>query len=190
MKIQINQECSPADAKPQVLDKEWFGKQVEPALNFSFVIEGDELVFCVAQAAPALLHPEAQLGKFQELLWKYDTAEFFIAKEDCSRYLEFNLSPNGAWWSEIFTDPRVVDETAIQIAPTRCESQCDATGWSCSARIPMSDLIAMDLDPRSSRVAVCAILQSPEQIFLTSADKMDGIPDFHRLPDWPLSEVI
>ncbi len=190
MKIQINQGVSPAGIKSQLLDKEWFGNSVVPALNFSFVIEGDELVFRVAQAAPALLHPEAQLGKFQELLWKYDTAEFFIAKEDCSRYLEFNLSPNGAWWSEIFTDPRVVDETAIQIAPTHCEAQWDESGWSCSARIPMADLISMGLDPRSSRVAVCAILQSPEQIFLTSADKTEGVPDFHRLPDWPLSQLV
>ncbi|MFI3242625.1 MAG: hypothetical protein R3Y56_00050 [Akkermansia sp.] len=190
MRIQLNQSIEAKPVCPQCLDREWFGAEVLPALMFSFCIEGDELVFCASQKAPALLHPEASLGKFQELLWKYDTAEFFIAKEDCSRYLEFNLSPNGAWWSEIFTDPRVVDESAIQIAPTRCEACCDESGWSCSARIPMADLLAMGLDPRRSRMAVCAILASPQQIFLTSADKMEGVPDFHRLPDWPLSELL
>lgn len=188
MQIQIHSQQEGADVPVQVLDKEWFGREVCPPLEFSFVIEGDELVFRAAQKAAALLHPDASLGGFQEMLWKYDTAEFFIAKPDCSRYLEFNLSPNGAWWSMIFTAPRVVDDTAIQIAPSSCEAQCDESGWVCTARIPMADLIAMGLDPRSSRMAVCAILESPEQIFLTTADNVRGIPDFHKLADWPLSQ--
>ncbi len=185
MRIQINQ-TSDACA-PQRLGQEWYGAKVEPAVEFSFSIEGDELVFRVSREASAKIHPDAKLGVFQENLWKYDTAEFFIAKEDCSRYLEFNLSPNGAWWSMIFTDPRVVDESAIQITPRVCEAQCDDKGWSCTARIPIADLIAMGLDPRNSRMAVCSILESPEQIFLTTADKTEGVADFHKLPDWPLS---
>lgn len=189
MNIILNQEISPDKIIPQSLNREWGGSELSPPLEFFFTIEGGELVFHVTHKAPALLHPDAKLGQFQEFLWKYDTAEFFIAKEDCSRYLEFNLSPNGAWWSMIFTDPRLIDESAIQIVPNSCTAHYTAEGWTCSARIPMKALIAMDLDPRCSRMAVCAILSSPNQLFLTSADKIEGVPDFHRLPDWPLSEV-
>ncbi len=188
MNIKIHTEGSIDSLPRQVLTREWFGRELDPALEFVFLIEGDELVFQFSRKAPALIHPEAQLGCFQEFLWKYDTAEFFIAKPDCSRYLEFNLSPNGSWWSMIFTDPRVVDERALQITPNFCSSTCGDDAWSCSARIPLADLVAMDLDPRTSRMAVCSILESPEQVFLTSADKMEGVPDFHRLPDWPLSQ--
>jgi hypothetical protein len=48
------------------------------------------------------------------------------------------------------------------------------------ARIPLNELRGVDI--RDCRLATTFILNSPDQIFLTTADDLAGEPDFHR-PD-------
>ncbi len=182
---------SSANAPWQTIPCEWFGSAVEPPFEFRFHLTETELVFSARRRTPALLHPEAQEGKFQELLWKYDTAEFFIVSPGQERYLEFNLAPNGAWWSAVFTDPRVVDPTVPAVpAGVIARGHADAAGWECEARLPLASLAEMGLTPATApcRIAAAAILNSPEQIFLTTATDTSGKPDFHHPWHWDVAQ--
>ncbi len=181
-----------ADAPWQQLTHEWYGQPVPPACEFRFRLTEDALVFSARRAAPALLHPGARCGAFTELLWKYDTAEFFIATAAGDRYMEFNLAPNGAWWSAAFTGPRVVNE-AVPSMPqgVSATGRATAEGWEAEASIPLSYLALMGIEPGKApcRLAAAAILESPEQLFFTTATDTSGQPDFHRILAWEEAEL-
>ncbi len=173
------------DAPWQKLSCEWHGQSVEPPCEFRFCLTPDALLFSARRAAPALLHPEAREGAFQEELWRYDTAEFFITSTGGERYLEFNLAPNGAWWSAVFTDPRVVDPTVPAVpGGVIARGKTDDAGWQCEVQIPLVSLAEMGIFPGTSRMAATAILGSPNQIFLTTATDTSGCPDFHHPWHW------
>ncbi len=177
------------DAPWQQLDREWFGNPVTPPFEFRFRLTADSLIFSARRRSPALLHPQAQEGVFQDYLWKYDTAEFFVATEAADRYLEFNICPNGAWWSAAFTDPRVVNE-AVPAVPegVRCSGTSTAEGWECEAHLPLAYLALMGIEPgnpeKNFRLTAAAILESPQQLFLTTSPDTSGKPDFHRPWAW------
>ncbi len=177
----------------QQLGHEWFGSPMVPPFEFRFRLTPEAVVFSARRSSPALLHPEAREGCFQELLWKYDTAEFFLATAEADRYIEFNLSPNGAWWAAAFTGPRVVNP-AMSPVPTGvvARGQSDDEGWFCEAMIPLDWFREMGVIPGETplRLAAAAILISPEQLFLTTATDVSGQPDFHRLLAWELCEVV
>ncbi len=175
------------DAPWQQLRREWHGAAVEPPVEFRFRLTAEALVFSARRAAPALLHPEAREGAFQENLWKYDTAEFYIAPVQGQSYLEFNLAPNGAWWAASFTAPRVRSVTPPTLPQgVITHGHADARGWECEALLPLEHLRQLGITPgpASCRLAAAAILGSPEQIFLTTAIPRTGKPDFHHPEDW------
>ncbi len=177
----------------QQLDREWFGSPINPPFEFCFRLTAEELIFSARRATPALPHPEAQEGRFQPFLWKYDSAEFYISTADGSRYMEFNLAPNGAWWAAAFNQPRVVD-TSVPIVPPGviATGHADDKGWECEARVPLADLALLGISPADApcRVAAAAILNSPEQRFLTTAeDTTTPRPDFHRPDSWQQAEL-
>jgi hypothetical protein len=91
-------------------------------------------------------------GNFLAELWRHDVAELFIADPASGRYFEFNLAPNGAWWSCEFTAPRVVPRkrtsrcrksprfptwlrTAHGSRPCPFRSICCAHGWISARRL-------------------------------------------------------
>ena len=174
----------------QALSHEWYGKAVAVPVEFSFCVEGDFLVYRAAQKAAVVIHPEAQPGQFKEELWKYDTAEFFVADAEGKNYMEFNLCPNGAWWACAFNAPRVRDAAAGVPVGVITSGDVSATGWSCSARIPLSYLRSIDIDVASCRLVATCILNSPDYLFLTTSDDQSGKPDFHRPLSWAVARVV
>lgn len=173
------------EGSSQQLRKEWFGNAVLPPLEYCFRLSSEALLFQASRPAPARVHPDARSGQFQPGLWKFDTAEFFLSRADGGRYLEVNVSPNGAWWSGVFHAPRVQEPEFADWRPAITASgTCRSEGWSCQATLPLADLHRMGIELSHCRLAVCAILQSPNQLFLTSADDTSGDPDFHRPLSW------
>lgn len=169
----------------QQLETEWYGHAVTPPYEYSFEQTSAGLLFKARRKAPALVHPQGQCGQFQPELWRYDAAEFFITAPDGNRYMEFNLSPNGAWWACLFQAPRVTAEGTESWRPQveATGSQCEA-GWQCEALISASSLQEAGINIQDCKLAACAILNSPEQVFLTSALPCDSQPDFHRPDLW------
>lgn len=185
MRVMQSIICTAPAALSQQLNHEWYGNEVNPPVEYSFTTDGRYLIFRASQPAPVVPHPEAKSGEFREELWKYDTAEFFIATESGSPYVEVNVSPSGAWWARAFRAPRVASEQALNLAGIEATGVVTEQGWQCSIRIPLSNLAELGIRPDNCRLAATAILNSPEYIFLTSAEDTSGEPDFHRPHAWP-----
>jgi hypothetical protein len=163
------------------LGKDWHGNPVEPMAGFSVVLDPSHLWFIANHRSPAQLHPKARPGLFQAELWQYDVAELFLADPSTGRYFEFNLAPNGAWWSCEFTAPRVrADEVDIAMPDVTTFSELAPDGaWLAAMRIPL-DLLQARLDfGATTRMNVSFILGAP-QAQLISATPLPGEPDFHQ----------
>ncbi len=162
----------------QELVNDWYGYDVEPVAEFAFATDGQNLWFLAARQKPATIHPDARPGQFQAELWKYDLAEWFIAAGSGKNYWEFNLAPNGAWWACAFEDVRRADEKIPAPLAVETEFCIEENSWCVMAKIPLADLRGVDI--RDCKLATTFILESPDQIFLTTADDLTGEPDFHR----------
>lgn len=164
------------------LENDWHGKPIQPPAAYSLVMDEGHLWFIAHHRRPARLHPLAQPGKFQAGLWECDVAELFIADPVSGRYFEFNLAPNGAWWSCEFTAPRVrAEKIDISMPEVATFSDMDAQGsWLVAMRLPLDLLKArLNFGP-GSKVNVTMILESPTQRFITAADLGTGEPDYHQ----------
>lgn len=169
------------------ITKDWHGAPVEPAAGFSLAVDERRLWFIAHHRAAARLHPQARPGMFQADLWKHDVAELFIADPVSGRYFEFNLAPNGAWWSCEFTAPRVrAEECDIAMPEVATFADMAADGsWVAAMAIPLDLLKArIDFGPES-RANVTFVLGSPEQRFLTASHPGGGTPDFHQPERFP-----
>lgn len=173
----------------QELTHEWYGKAVCPPVQFAFTLEDDFLCFSAKRSAAAVIHPQAKPGAFQAELWMYDVAEFFIAAAEGTPYMEVNLCPNGAWWACLFSETRVAAAGGEPPVGVQAAGQISDLGWECSIRIPVSELAARGINPENCRLTATAILDTPQQIFLTTAPDLSGEPDFHRPPSWELAHI-
>jgi hypothetical protein len=158
------------------------GAQLDVPAAFSLVADPHYLWFIANHRKPASVHPLARPGAFQPELWRYDVAELFLSDPVSGRYFEFNLAPNGAWWSCEFTAPRVrAEEVEIAMPEVATFSEMAADGsWVAAMALPIDLLRArLDFGP-STRVNVTMILESPHQRFLSAVKLGEGEPDFHQ----------
>jgi len=161
---------------------DWYGEKLKNPVGFSFAADENNLWFIATHAEPALLHPDARPGLFLRELWKYDVAEFFLFNPDNGHYLEFNLSPNGAWWAAEFTGPlEGMGEAPLQGVKTYSQLAPDG-GWVTAASIDMAMLQERFHFGLDSSMNATFILHSPEQKFVTATDLGEGKPNFHQ-PD-------
>jgi hypothetical protein len=164
------------------LSRDLQGAALEVPVAFSVVMDEWRLWLMVNHRKPARIHPQARPGAFQADLWQYDVAELFLADPVSGRYFEFNLAPNGAWWSCEFTAPRVrADEADIAMPEVATFSDMAPDGsWLAAMAIPLRLLRArLDFGP-ATRMNVTMILESPEQKFISATDLGPGEPDFHQ----------
>jgi hypothetical protein len=164
------------------LGKDVAGADWAPPAGFSLVMDAQRLWFIASHRRPAELHPRSRPGAFQAELWRYDVAELFIADSVSGRYFEFNLAPNGAWWTCEFTAPRVRAEE-LEIAMPDVATFADLApdgSWLAAMAIPLGLLEARLNFGGESKINVAMILNSPDQRFLSAVDLGAGGPDFHR----------
>lgn len=169
---------------------DWHGNNMQCAPGYALVCDPEHLWFIASHRQPAKLHPQARPNKFQAELWKYDVAELFLADPVSGRYFEFNLSPNGAWWSCEFTAPRVrAEEIDIPFLETRTFAELAPDGsWVAAMALPL-DLLQARLDfGANTRANVTFILETPDQKFLTANKLSDGEPDYHLPLSFPALE--
>jgi hypothetical protein len=169
------------------LGKEWQGADFEPPAGFSLVMDRHRLWFLANHRKPAELHPKSRPGAFQAELWCYDVAELFIADPKSGRYFEFNLAPNGAWWTCEFTAPRIrAEESEIAMPEIATFAELSPDGsWLAAMAIPL-DLLKARLDFGAESTAnVTMILETPHQKFLSAAILGGAEPDFHQPEAFP-----
>jgi hypothetical protein len=164
------------------LGTDWFGTRIEPAAGYSLVMDQHRLWFIANHRKPAELHPASRPGAFHSNLWEYDVAELFIADPASGRYFEFNLAPNGAWWTCEFTAPRVrAEETEIAMPDVATFAEMAPDGsWLAAMAIPLDLLVARLNFGTLSKINVAMILNSPNHQFLSATKFTSEAPDYHR----------
>jgi len=176
----------------QDIHTDWFGTPLAAPARLLFWISEERLHFLIqAPVGPGLSHPDSAPSQYRAGLWKYDVAEFFLSDPDSGRYLEFNLAPNGAWWSCGFSSPRQAspgEPSAIPDVETHSKQEGDS--WFAQASLPLLWLREHYHFGESSKINATFILGSPRQIFLTAAPPGDGEPDFHRPQEFLRGEFI
>lgn len=164
------------------LTRDWQGAAMDPPAGFSLAMDARRLWFIAHHRKAASIHPRARPGGFQADLWKYDAAELFLADPASGRYFEFNLAPNGAWWSCEFTAPRVrAEEVDIAMPEVATFAELAPDGsWVAAMALPL-DLLKARLDfGHETRANVAMILGSPAQRFLSAVNLGGTEPDFHQ----------
>lgn len=161
---------------------DWHGRALDPPLGFVVAADPESLWFLATRQAPAFCRPGVEPGSFAEGLWEWDVAELFLADPESGAYLEFNLTPNGAWWAAKFTAPRVRAETQpdFPACVTSHWQEISEDGWCAAVRVPL-DFLKKEIGygPRTT-ANTTAILNSPRQTF-HSAHRLPGAePDFHQ----------
>lgn len=164
------------------IGKDWYETDVAPQAAFCVAVDSRSLWFVASHGKAAKLHPAARPGRFTPELWKHDVAELFLSDPTSGRYFEFNLSPNGAWWSCEFSAPRVRAEE-VEIAFPEVATFAELApngGWVAAMAIPRDLLEARLNFGEGSKLNVTFILGTPEQRFLSAAKLGEGEPDFHQ----------
>lgn len=170
------------------LTTEWSGANVAVPLRYRLLRTEDALIYRAARAAAPELHPLSRPGLFLPELWRHHCAELFLAPAASAPYLEFNLAPNGAWWSSLYTAPRVPAEEQPSFNGITAEGHASTQAWEAELRIPLSFLAAHGISLPACRVCVCGALHLPERMRWLTAVPHDAAakPDFHLPADWPL----
>jgi len=164
----------------QELCHDWQGEALAPPARFAVVEDPSHLWLIAGRQSAAKPHPAGDCGDFQAELWRYDVAELFIADATQSSYLEFNLSPTGAWWMERFSAPRQAHPLERLPAVLTHAGPDGVSGWRAALGLPLDWLRATIGWSEASPLNVTLILETPEQRFVTATDLGGGEPDFHR----------
>ena len=169
------------------ISRDWDGAALDPPAGFALADDGLRLWFVAHHRAPAEPHPRAMPGAFLAGLWQHDCAELFLTDPAGQRYFEFNLAPNGAWWSCEYTAPRVrAEEVDIAMPEVATFADLAADGaWVAAMALPVDLLRArLDYGP-GSRANVTFMLGGQRRRHASAADLGGGSPDFHRPSRFP-----
>ncbi len=168
---------------------DWWGEPWPSGARHALVADPTHLWLLAADARPPLAHPGAGPGDFREGLWQGDVAELFISNPARQSYLEFNLSPSGAWWCAAFRGPRQrIEGSPMPRALTHSGPSPDG-GWQAALGLPLAYLREQIGFSEQSPLNVTLILNSPQQRFFSAGDLGGGQPDFHQparfaVPQW------
>lgn len=171
----------------QKCEQDWDGETVVPPVEFGFLLDSGMLRFRAQREASATCHPESRAGGFQEELWRYDVAEFFLSHPENGSYLEVNLAPNGAWWACLFRAPRERwGKEHGRIAGVEAEGEVSESSWCATLSIPVAALRALPVGfGEGWGLNAAFILSSPNQRFISVGELGPGVPDFHQATKFP-----
>lgn len=160
------------------LPSDWFGQPARHPARYRIQCEAGVLRFSFwvdkAPQADASLRP----GAFVEGLWENDVAELFVMADD-GRYLEFNLSPYGAWWCAEFSAYRQRVRT-LQLPSAEVSAEQGDDWWSCSLSLRADEIPPIaEAGWSQIRLNVTAILDPEQPEYLCSGHQDGGEPDFH-----------
>lgn len=166
---------------PSTLDHDWFGKELSPAIRYILTVDPTYLFFAASiPYAPGYSNSTAAM--FTEELWKHDVAECFIKDDEGPGYQEFNIAPNGAWWTAHFNSYRKSNHSyTFNTDLVRVVSAAESSRWLAAIQFPRTQLGVKTEFGTRSKAAVSAIIGHDPRLFLTAATPSSKQPDFHAL---------
>ena len=181
--------------KQFTLSTDWKGDQTRESIEFLMAADPMRLFFLAnmeyGPEKPLLSAPTAPSSNFVEGLWNYDLAEFFLCSDSSGYYQEFNLAPNGDWWSALFSSYRKRStDTDCNMIGTETFSKIDGSVASFGISLLRSELKVDITFENISRLNVTAIVKSPVQVFLSYAPMPGAEADFHKTEHFCQREAV
>lgn len=143
---------------------------------------GLELEFTVAAGLLSLVLPDETSDRTSPTdgLWKHSCCEAFLGRKGHSEYLEFNLSPSGAWACYAFEGPRVRSANASNMPPPEIRTFRRQNGFTLHAKIPRlpPQYLLSDLDVGLTTVLEMIFDKTPCLSYWAIAHDAP-VPDFH-----------
>lgn len=162
------------------LSREWNGAGTFGG-KVAFLLAADpKTLFLVAEFAKSTAAKPTQNGKFIEGLWEEDVIEVFLADDQGQGYQELELSPTGAWWSAIFSAPRVRRQQDLSKVSVICSSTDVAGIHQVLLAYPRNALGVTFGFSEQSRANICACLGKGARQYLSYCPLSGTTPDFHR----------
>jgi hypothetical protein len=158
---------------------DWNEDELPFAVRFVIAKHPSTLYFGAEVETAPIYDKRKTRGTYVEGLWEMDVAELFLAnKSGC--YLEFNLSPCGAWWNHSFSAPRTRDTSGFK-APSKltCYSKIEPRAWRTALSVPIEELSLKGCFEEGAKANVCFIAGKPRR-FISWSHLGSGEPDFHR----------
>lgn len=159
---------------------DWFGKPAPALVEFSVALNSEHLMLVGRCNQRASADPSLSVGQFFEGLWEKDVAELFVRRPGSDRYVEFNLSPYGAWWACRLDGHRNRVGDFAEVAGARCLSEVSSDHWCAGMEIPLKPVEDHVGPILQAEANVTFVLYTPEPAYLTFADLGGGTPDYHR----------
>jgi len=162
------------------ITNDWYGNQLDYDWSFCFAKDPAKLFFLAQSNCPVALKPAAQPGQFVKGLWEYTVAEFFLFDSQNNRYQEFNVSPNGSWWSCCFSSCRAELQEASSLKDSvKVFTESTKQYWLAGLAIPIGGLF-LPWSP-NLRVQTCGVIKSDQDLYLANNNAPSLEADFHRL---------
>jgi hypothetical protein len=167
--------------KTSSIQKDWFGGKADVPRTFVLACDPQSIWFYAYCKEAANYDAKFKLGHFAEGLWNFDVAEIFICDDTTKAYQEFNLSPNGAWWTSAFSDYRARTETLLyQTEGPSCFSTIEPDFWKACIRVPRSFLSLKASFTEKTRANISFVQSKPEIRYFSWAKIPSEKPDFHK----------
>ena len=160
------------------LDRDWFGETSVGSPQFHFSLTKEHLWFGFRVSEAPVYNDELSSGDFVEGLWEQDVCEFFVGGVG-SHYLEFNVSPQGAWWAASFSDYRKRDRE-FEEARVQVHSRLGENSWETRFAVALADLEPWaSLALEDYRLSVTSISHAGGVRYHCFGHETGGEPDFH-----------
>ena len=156
---------------------DWYGEKIKAKTNFALASDSFGLHFLAGCSQSPHLFPGSKKDQSVYGLFDYDVAELFLASTGKPEYQEFNIAPNGSWWSGYFSDYRKL-ESSVDM-PINNMSRIDNQNWQAVLSIPKSAL-AMEIN-KLARINITFIINGSysNRQFLSWSNLQAKEPDFH-----------
>ncbi len=162
---------------------------------YRLLVAEDGLQVSFLAKKPPLIIDLAQPNQFCEGLWRGDCGELWLASLESSRYIEVNLAPNGAWWTCVFSSPRIRDLDCPPPQSQNLQSESLGQYWQASLVLPWTEVFRCLQSKEAPLANVTLVLggcdHPDEKLENLHSIVSLGAHDFHRPQDWvPLSNLI
>lgn len=165
---------------PKLLSRDWYNNTIATPIEYWLGRNSRALLFAARYHGNSELFSGLQANQFYEGLWERDVFEVFLRDPVTGAYQEWNLSPQGAWWSAAFSNYRSRD---VNYKPdlSRVEAFGDVTanGWTAALIFPLENLYP-GLQAELLEISVCGILGSSPRHYLCLKSDPNSQPDFHH----------
>lgn len=167
------------------------GHTTEMRPKYSLIAADQNFWFLAALPHDCIFERSYRCGEFIEGLWNFDCAELFVCLDDAGAYIEFNLSPSGAWWACRFSDYRKRAEP--HPAPPEgvmTFAELEHGYYHAAMAIPLK---VLGLDSNylpMARLNVNFILGSPHYRYFSACRLQSVQPDFHLIRQFPWAHFI